>query len=195
MKIAIDCGHGLPTPGKRVPDYPGLNHVGTKEWTLNQRVGITLSEILQNTFEDMEIWRLDDKTGRTDALLKERAAIANDYHVDIVFCIHHNAGIKGGTGGGPCVFYYNKDERKQQAEYLYNRIIEETYYKGDRVSPVMPRNDLYMISHCTAPVFYIERLFMDSVKDNKMLLDDNDIKRFCAGICNFVYAWRNEGWK
>lgn len=62
VKIAIDAGHGINTPGKRTPD-------DEREWSLNNKVALAAIAKL-NTYQNVQILRLDDPTGKTDVPLK-----------------------------------------------------------------------------------------------------------------------------
>ena len=92
MKIGIDAGHGLHTPGKRCAKQFDNNE--TREWVLNNRVATKVCNILNNN--GVETMRLDDTTGNIDIELNRRCAFANNAKVDLVVSIHHTAG--GGTG-------------------------------------------------------------------------------------------------
>lgn len=87
MKIGIDAGHGINTPGKRCAKQFDENE--TREWTLNSRVATKVSEILNRN--GVETLRLDDTTGNTDIDLSTRCRNANNVNVDMVVSIHHNA--------------------------------------------------------------------------------------------------------
>ena len=114
MIVCIDCGHGLPTKGKQCLD-------GTKEWTLNSRIGDLVERAL--TERGITVVRSDDRTGKKDIPLSTRVKKANEVS-DYFISIHHNAGIKGGHGGGIVVFWYSgKPERERQARSLYNRAV------------------------------------------------------------------------
>lgn len=189
MKIGIDAGHGFYTSGKRVT-LPGP-YCGMREWYLNSVVANYLQGMLE--LENIPTLRLDDVTGVRDLPLSVRAGTANEADCDLVFCIHHNAGKYGGLQGGPVVFHNGTPERAQQARYLYDRIVGNTHYPGDRSAPVQAR-EIYMISHTKMPCFYIERLFMDATTDLQMLLDTSDINAFCRGIYHTILAWTQEGW-
>lgn len=56
VKIAIDSGHGLNTPGKRTPD-------NEREWSFNNIVALACIAKL-NTYQNVQTLRLDDPTGK-----------------------------------------------------------------------------------------------------------------------------------
>lgn len=88
MKIGIDAGHGLYTPGKRCAKQFDNNE--TREWVLNNRVATKVCNVL-NSYDNIEAIRLDDTTGNTDIALNTRVRNANNMNFDLVVSIHHNA--------------------------------------------------------------------------------------------------------
>ena len=64
VKIAIDAGHGMNTPGKRTPS-------GEREWSFNNKVALAAIAKL-NTYQNVQILRLDDATGKTDIPLENK---------------------------------------------------------------------------------------------------------------------------
>ena len=70
MKIALDAGHGLYTPGKRTPD-------DEREWSFNNKVLLACKEELEK-YKGVDILRLDDPTGKNDdEFIKVIRAIEN----------------------------------------------------------------------------------------------------------------------
>ncbi|MBB4826336.1 N-acetylmuramoyl-L-alanine amidase [Sporosarcina luteola] len=93
VKIALDAGHGINTPGKRSPD-------DEREWSFNNNVLLACATALQQ-YEGVQILRLDDPTGKTDVPLKTRTDKANKWGADALVSIHHNALTgKWHSGGG-----------------------------------------------------------------------------------------------
>lgn len=95
FKVVIDAGHAGfgKTPGKRTP-------AGEYEWTFNNMVAIAVENELKN-YPNIEVMRVDDRTGKTDVPLATRAARANNWGADIYISIHHNANTgKWGTWSG-----------------------------------------------------------------------------------------------
>ena len=138
-RIALDAGHGLKTAGKRCDKRIDPNQ--TREWVLNSRIASYMEEYLKE-YEGVEVLRVDDKTGVKDISLTNRAKAANEFKANIYFSIHHNAGIKGGSGGGIVAYVW----KKANAELLgfqkifYNNLIAETGLKGNRAEPLGKAN-------------------------------------------------------
>lgn len=180
-KIAIDAGHGLSTAGKRVTlkGYPD-----TREWTLNSRIAEKLTKLLQDF--KCEVLRVDDPTGKKDIELSARCKTANDWGADVYISIHHNAGVGGKSGGGTVVFYYStKAERKTQAQYLYDCLIDATGLKGNRAQTVINKG-FYVIKNTKMPSFLIENGFMDSTTDVPIILTEAHADKTAQALLSFL---------
>lgn len=176
MIVCIDCGHGLPTKGKHCLD-------GTKEWVLNSRIGEYVEEML--TERGITVVRSDDRTGKKDIPLSTRVKRANEVS-DYFISIHHNAGIRGGHGGGIVVFWYSsKPDREKQASALYKRAIDNTYLKGNRSNPVV-KKAFYVLRKTKCPALLIECGFMDSVRDLPIIKTEEFALGIATAITEFV---------
>lgn len=183
VRIAIDAGHGLLTPGKRIT-LTKLDPNSTREWSLNDRIADKLEALLKSY--NCEVLRTDDTTGKEDVSLDTRVKKANDWKADVFISIHHNAGIYGGSGGGTIVYYYSdKPERKDQAKALYDHIVNNTGLIGNRSAKV-DKNGFYVIKKTNAPAFLIENGFMDSVTDVPVILKEDHATKTARGILDFL---------
>lgn len=170
LKVALDAGHYLHTPGKRC--LKSLDPNETREWVLNNRVARLVEELLAG-YEDVETLRVDDPDGKLDVTLATRVQRANKWGADIYISIHHNAGINGGSGGG-IVVYCCPDASKTSVELrdkLYEALIRHTGLKGNRADGTAEAN-LYVTKHTTMPANLLELGFMDSSTDVPIILTD-----------------------
>lgn len=185
IKIGIDAGHGLKTPGKEVPSYM---HVlaGTREWKLNNDVA-TMIETLLLKYENVKVIRLDDATGKVDVPLSERVSKANKNNVDITISCHHNAGIKGGTGGGLEIYRYTNSQKftKQMQKELYDSIVKETGNRGNRYTP-LKEADFYILKYTASPAVLIEFGFMDSMSDIYKIAQNDWAEKCARGVVNWL---------
>ena len=190
LKIGLDAGHGLKTAGKEVPSYmPVL--AGVKEWKLNNDVASMIEKLLLK-YENVKVIRLDDVTGKVDIPLSERVSKANKNNVDIVISCHHNAGIKGGVGGGLEIYRYVKSQKftKQMQKELYESLIKETANKGNRATP-LKEADFYILKHTTAPAVLIEFSFMDSMTDIFEIAQPDWAEKCARGVVNWLISHFN----
>ena len=182
IKIALDAGHGYNTAGKRC--MKSIDPKETREWWLNNRIIDRVEELLANC--NCEIIRVDDTTGIKNISLSARVKAANKADADIYISMHHNAGVKGGAGGGTVVFYYsNKAERKEQAKSLYDAIVSRTGLVGNRSSKVAMKN-FYVLGKTTMPAFLVENGFMDSKTDVPIILTEEHAEKTAQGVVEFL---------
>lgn len=134
MLICIDAGHYLGTPGKRC--LKTIDPGETREWVLNGRVADKVQARL--AAYDCQTMRVDDVTGKEDVTLYERVTAANRAKADVYLSIHHNAGIKGGSGGGIVVYIcYGVDkETSTLQKAIYQHTVLTTGLKGNRSNPL-----------------------------------------------------------
>ena len=169
-KIALNAGHGLNTAGKRCWVELDLNE--TREWQLNSRICNKIEEKLK-AYEGYKLIRLDDTTGKTDIALKSRTNKANEFGADFYLSIHHNAGVKGGKGGGiVAIVYTNVDNTTlDYQKALYDNLIKHTGLKGNRSQPLQ-KQDLHEVRESKMPAVLLECGFMDSATDVRIILSD-----------------------
>lgn len=180
--IVIDAGHGMKTAGKRC--LKSIDPNQTREWYLNDRIADRLEGLLNDY--NCKVVRADDTTGAKDISLSARVKTSNNANADVYISIHHNAGIKGGNGGGIVVFHYNTTKNKNQARKLYNYLIEKTGLVGNRANPVAVGNHLYVVRKTKADAYLIEAGFMDSKVDVPIILSTEHAEKTAQGILTFL---------
>ncbi|MBD5529684.1 MAG: N-acetylmuramoyl-L-alanine amidase [Lachnospiraceae bacterium] len=182
--IALDAGHGLHTLGKRC--LKAIDLAETREWWLNDRIADRVQELMASF--DCTVIRVDDTTGARDISLTSRVKTANAAAADIYISIHHNAGIKGGTGGGTVVYYCSSAAvRPLQAQRLYNAVTARTGLFGNRYNKIN-YHGYYVIRKTTMPALLIENGFMDSKTDTPIILSATHAERTAQGIVDFLTA-------
>lgn len=186
FKFVLDAGHGLNTAGKRC--LKKLDPKETREWTLNDRIADKVEKLLQG-YTGYELKRADDTTGRKDISLGARVKTANSWGADFYLSLHHNAGIKGGSGGG-IVAYTCKGAQAASTAWrkdLYNEIVAATGLKGNRSNP-MPEANFEVIKKTTMPAVLLELGFMDSKTDVPVILTDAYADKVAAAIVKVLAA-------
>lgn len=184
FKIALDAGHGINTAGKRC--MKALDPKETSEWMLSSRICNKIQNYL-SPYEGYSLLRVDDTTGKTDIALETRVKNANNFKADFYLSIHHNAGIKGGKGGGIVAYTYTKVD-KTTAEWqkdLYNAIINATGLKGNRATP-LGKADFYVLRKTTMSAVLLECGFMDSTTDVPIILTDDFADKTAKAIVDVI---------
>ena len=176
MKILIDAGHGIDTPGKRSPDGAFLEYLWNRE-------------IADLVLEDLAIDGYDAGlvvTETNDISLKTRAnrvnAVCNELGTDnvILISIHSNAAGNGtewmNARGWSCYTTKGKTKSDALAECLYDaferafpdRKIRKDMQDGDRDW----EEDFYIIQKTKCPAVLIENFFYDNKEECRWLLQD-----------------------
>lgn len=170
FKIALNAGHYKYTAGKRC--MKSLDPNQTREWWLNDRICDKIESRLQG-YTGYELLRIDDTTGEKDIILRKRTSKANDWGADFYLSIHHNAGVKGGSGGGIVAYVYTSPQAESVAwqKALYDSLIEHTGLKGNRATPLAKKN-LHEVRETKMPAVLLECGFMDSSTDVPIILTD-----------------------
>lgn len=167
-KIALDAGHGRNTAGKRSPS-------DEREWEFNNKVLLACVAKL-NTYENVQILRLDDPTGNTDVPLLTRTNKANAWKADVLVSIHHNAlAGKWHSGGGIETFVQEKTASKASkdiASIVQSRIVKAMGLRDRGVKT----SNLHMTRAAHAPAILTEGGFFDSTVDIIALRDGSKMK-------------------
>lgn len=173
FKIAVDAGHYLQTPGKRVDK--ALDPAQTREWVLNDRVARYMEEASKQ-YADVEILRVDDPTGKKDISLSARCKAANNWGADVYISCHHNAGIRLGTGGGIVAFSYKEGTTgARYRDEIYDACIAAGGLKGNRANPRQAKS-FYVLKNTKAPAVLMEYGFMDSRTDVPVIMTEDYAK-------------------
>lgn len=169
-KIGLSAGHGRFTAGKRC--LKSIDSNETREWILNDRIATKIEDKLRD-YNGIETYRLDDRTGQRNVPLKERTDMANKLKLDFVDDIHHNAGIKGGSGGGITVIRHHitGQATKDYQDIMYDKLIKHTGLKGNRSNP-KPTQNLHMCRETDMSTLTVEHGFMDSTTDTPIILTE-----------------------
>lgn len=179
IKIALDAGHGFNTPGKRC--FKAIDPNETREWTLNSRIVEKVQKKLEE-YENIEVLRVDDPTGKTDVSLGERCRKANEFRADIYCSFHHDAGVNGGSSGGlTAITYSDVEEYIEMRNLLYNCLINAGGIRGNRSTPTYSNPSLYVLNSTKMKSVLVEHGFMDSTVDTPIILTDEYAEKLSNG--------------
>ncbi|MCS2359401.1 N-acetylmuramoyl-L-alanine amidase [Bacteroides fragilis] len=173
MKVLIDNGHGVETPGKRSPDGRLREYAYTRE--IADRV------ISRLQAEDIDAIRIVPE--KEDISLQERVARANKYYAEsgkqtILVSIHCNAagdGSKWMRARGWSVFIdptASADSKRlatAMADVAEEKGVTVRKETGDRNYWIA---NLYICKHTNCPAVLVENFFQDNEKDVDFLLSE-----------------------
>lgn len=180
FKLALNAGHGYETAGKRC--LKSIDPKETREYELNRRICDKIEAILGDT--DIQIIRIDNGT---DIPIRSRAASANAGGADFYLSIHHNAGIRGGAGGGIESYVYPSVDAVtlNWQRTLYNAAVAATGLRGNRAQPLRSA-DFGELRLTKMPAVLVECGFMDSTTDTPIILGDDFAQKIANALSEVI---------
>ena len=194
MKILIDNGHGLDTPGKRSPDGK------LREYAWNRQIAGRIVAALTDLGHDAQLLVPEQE----DISLSERCRRVNTIcqalgtRNVILISIHANAAGRGDRwydATGWCAYTTRGDTRADAlATSLYEAAkfhlpghrLRTDYTDGDSDLEA----DFYILRHTLPPAVLVEKFFMDSRRDYKFLLSADGqqaiVNMHVDGICRYL---------
>ena len=180
--IAICDGHGLETPGKRTPFFPG-----TKQFMHENEFNSVVAGYLKEDLERCKFRTLVVAPTDADAPLKTMVDLADKAKADFYISAHANA-LNGiwGPQEGLGVYHYPGSARSQTAAIIIHRFLAKGTKQKDRGALT---DNFYVLRETDMPAVLVECAFMDNLKEAQLLLADA-FRRECAdeiaqGICEY----------
>lgn len=194
MKILIDPGHGIDTPGKRSPD--GL----FREYLWNRQVADLILEGLVSAGVDASLV----VTETNDVSLRNRVnrvnTICNRLGASnvLLVSIHANAAGNGSAWmnakGWSCYTSKGKTKSDQVAECLYDAFEEE--FQDRKIRKDMSDGDrdweenFYVLQKSKCPAVLLENFFYDNREECAWILQEETKKRIASaavkGIIKYI---------
>ena len=193
MKILIDPGHGIDTPGKRSPD--GL----FREYLWNRQVADLILDGLLAAGVDAALL----VTETNDVSLRNRVnrvnTICNRLGASnvLLVSIHANAAGNGSAWmnakGWSCYTSPGQTESDKVAEFLYKafeqefaeRRIRTDYRDGDKDW----EENFYILTKAACPAVLLENFFYDNRDECKWLLQEDTKKRVALATSNGIFNY------
>ena len=194
MKILIDPGHGIDTPGKRSPD--GL----FREYLWNRQIADLILEGLVSAGVDASLV----VTETNDVTLRNRVnrvnTICNRVGASnvLLVSIHANAAGNGSAWmnarGWSCYTSKGKTKSDQLAECLYDAFEEE--FQDRKIRKDMSDGDrdweenFYVLQKSKCPAVLLENFFYDNREECAWMLQEETKKRIASaavkGIIKYI---------
>lgn len=194
MKVLIDNGHGVDTPGKRSPDGKLLEY----KWTREIAAGIC--KLLKSLGVDSELLvpELNDISLGTRAIRANSICKKLGKENVILISIHVNAAGMGSswTSGKGWSAYTSpgKTESDSLAECLYDSF--EAEFKDRKIRKDLTDGDrdfeanFYILRKTLCPAVLTENFFMDNKEECEFLLQENTknrvIRSYVNGIMKYI---------
>lgn len=184
FKVGVGAGHGKNTAGKRTPD-------GIREWTFNDTVVRAIIAEL-NTYENVEVLRVDDPSGRTDVPLQTRTNKVNAFGADAYVSVHHNANTgRWGTWTGAETYVYTPASANPSsvrlAKAVHPRLVKAM---GLRDRGIKAAN-FHVLRESKMAAILTEGGYMDSTIDIKKMKNSAVLKEAGKGIARGIAVYGN----
>lgn len=171
-RIAIDAGHGGSDPGAVSPS-------GIKESEVARKIAALVENILSGL--GAEVCKVYDVDKKTD--LKTRAIRASRAGASLLVSIHLNSSRNSEACGCEVIYSDLKQETgmksKRLAEILSREISSSL---GIKCRGAKVRNDLTLLKNSEIPTVIVEPLFLSNPEEEKMIRNEETLKRISSAI-------------
>ena len=181
VKIVLDAGHGYNTPGKRTPDG------SMREWQFNSAVASLIESALKN-YENVEVLRVDDRTGKTDVPLKTRTDKANAWKANVYISIHANAAGSGwneANGIETYVYISKPKEAYELAKVVQDKLVKATGRRNRGVKTA----DFHVLRETKMAAILCECGFMTNKEEASLLKSDSYRQKVANAIVEGLAAF------
>lgn len=193
MKILLDPGHGIDTPGKRSPDG------SLREYLSNRQIAdLTLARLRAEGMDaDLVVTETNDISLRTRAMRVNRVCAQLGASNVLLLSIHSNA---AGTGrswmtgtGWECYTTPGKTRSDALAECLYQsftKAFPDKKMRKDTTDGDSDKEaDFYIIKQTKCPAVLLENFFYDNRAECAWLLKEETRERIADAIVAGVKAY------
>lgn len=186
MKILIDAGHGIDTPGKRSPDGSFLEYLWNR-----QEADLVLTRLRAGGFDaDLVVTETNDITLRTRAMRVNRICDKIGASNVLLVSIHANAAGNGkswmNATGWECHTSPGKTGSDALAECFYKTFSQEFPEKRMRRDLSDGDSDkeskFYILTKTRCPAVLLENFFYDNRDECAWLLLEGTKARIAAAI-------------
>lgn len=193
MKVLIDAGHGIDTPGKRSPDG------SFREYLWNRQVADLVLDKLKGmgVDADLVVTETNDIPLRTRVMRVNRVCDRMGARNVILVSIHSNAAGDGKTWknarGWSCYTSPGPTQGDRLAECLYSsfaaafpdRIIRKDLTDGDSDIEA----NFYILTKTRCPAVLLENFFFDNREECAWLLLDSTRQRIADAITTGIWRY------
>ena len=185
--IAIDPGHGMNTPGKRTPPFPGGTVMREREFN-TAVAGYLIPLLVSAGFDVLNVAESD-----TDVQLATRTGLANNKvknsfnrPVDLYLSIHANA--SGGDGStfdnaeGIESYVYTLVSQGGQTERWASIIHKQLIAATGRRNRGLKRADFHVLRETSMPAVLVECGFMTNLAEATLLRTEVYRRRVADGL-------------
>lgn len=194
MKVLIDAGHGIDTPGKRSPDGSFLEYLWNR-----QIADLVIARLVSRGVDaSLVVTETNDISLRTRAMRVNRICDQVGAQNVLLVSIHSNAAGNGSAWmdakGWSCYTSKGKTKSDQVAECLYDAFEEE--FQDRKIRRDMSDGDrdweenFYVLQKSKCPVVLLENFFYDNREECAWMLQEETKRRIASaavkGIIKYI---------
>ena len=194
MKVLIDAGHGIDTPGKRSPDGSFLEYLWNR-----QIADLVIARLLTKGVDaSLVVTETNDISLRTRAIRVNRICDQVGTQNVLLISIHSNAAGNGSAWmnakGWSCYTSRGKTKSDQVAECLYDAF--EAEFQDRKIRKDMSDGDrdweenFYVLQKSKCPAVLLENFFYDNREECAWMLQEETKKRIAdaavKGIIKYI---------
>lgn len=166
MKIVLDAGHGINTPGKRVPDG------SMREFEFNSKVAALAKGLLEG-YENVEVIFTHDPTGKVDIPLGDRTNKANKEKANVYVSIHANAFGSGDFNNAEGVETFIYTTKPAEALELASRVQNQLLRHTGRKNRGVKAANYHVLRETHMTAILVECGFMTNKEEADLLKSDS----------------------
>ena len=194
MKVLIDAGHGIDTPGKRSPDGSFLEYMWNR-----QIADLVIARLVSRGVDaSLVVTETNDISLRTRAMRVNRICDQVGAQNVLLVSIHSNAAGNGSAWmnakGWSCYTSKWKTKSDQVAECLYDAFEEE--FQNRKIRKDMSDGDrdweenFYVLQKSKCPAVLLENFYYDNREECAWMLQEETKKRIASaavkGIIKYI---------
>jgi N-acetylmuramoyl-L-alanine amidase len=196
MKILIDAGHGIDTPGKRSPDWSFMEYLWNR-----QVADLVLARLKAGGMDaDLVVTETNDITLRTRAMRVNRVCDRLGAKNVILVSIHANAAGNGlfwtTATGWECYTSPGKTQSDALAECFYKAFSQAFPEKRMRRDTSDGDSDkesnFYILTKTKCPAVLLENFFYDNRMECQWLLLQSTKERVADAIVEGIKTYLNK---
>ncbi|MCX7831843.1 MAG: N-acetylmuramoyl-L-alanine amidase [Actinobacteria bacterium] len=179
VPIALDAGHGGIDPGAVGPS-------GLKESVIVRKIANEVENLLSGL--GARVVRIYGK--ETNVKLEKRMKKAKEAQVSLVLSIHLNSSEKPEAGGCEVLYAGKTSELEEKSKRIAEILASEIATSlGIKCRGAKIRKELYILKNSDAPAVIIEPMFISNPTEEKMLYQEETIKKIASAITRGVLKY------
>lgn len=184
MRIMLDAGHGLNTPGKRTPDD------SMREFQFNSAVADYTKELLL-CYEDVTVDFAHDPSGKIDISLLARTNTANSKKSVVYVSIHGNAAGNGWSSATGIETFIHPTNNTAISRKLANLVQKKLVLATGLRDRGVKTANFHVLREVDMPSILIEGGFMTNKTEAALMKSELYRRKFASALASALAEFYN----